>query len=334
MSVAKSLKMKMRPLLSHFLGLFLTKSGFVQTQLKKIKSTNSITVLYFHNPSAELFAGCVSWLVDNHYVFITVRELYDIVTQDIAPPVGAVCLTVDDGWRENLSNIMPVVNARNIPICFFISTGPVLDGTFWWSLCAHAVREGFGENISAIKLKKIPNLKRMKIIDELRTRIKLDREAMTKEELIELSRNPLVTIGSHTVNHPCLNQCTDNESVYEITECNGQLSEWIRKDVKYFSYPNGDYKGSEHQVLAECGCLMAFTTKQEFVSPNDSNHFYVPRFSINDRGSLEENICKMIGLWQIIEQFVTGFIGKIFHDSIIERLYKQGITKRKNTGIV
>jgi len=296
----------MRPLLSRFLGRFLVKCGFVQAQVKKIRATNSITVLYFHNPSAELFAGCIDWLVDHHYVFISVRDLYEIVSQDVVPPAGAVCLTVDDGWRENLSNIMPVINARNIPICFFISTGPALDGTFWWSLCSHAEREGFGKNMSARKLKRIPNLKRVKAIDELRARMTLDREAMTREELVELSGNPLVTIGSHTVNHPCLNQCTDEESYYEIKEGTRQLSEWIGKEVQYFSYPNGDYLGREHKVLDECGCLLAFTTQQEFVSPRYPHHFYVPRFSINDKGSLEENICKVVGLWQALEQRVPG----------------------------
>lgn len=300
MTIGKSFIMKMRHLLSRLLGSFFIKCGFVQEQMKKIKSTNNITVLYFHNPPAKLFAGCVSWLIDNNYVFISVQELYEMVTQNIVPPTGAVCLTVDDGWRDNLSNIMPVVNARNIPICFFISTGPILDGTFWWSLCVQTENSGISESLSARELKKIPNFERMKKISELRAKIALDREAMTKEELIELSRNPLVTIGSHTVNHPCLNQCAESESVYEIKEGNKLLSEWIRKDVKYFSYPNGDYKGCEHKVLAECGCLMAFTTKHDFVSPNYSNIFYVPRFSINDNGSLEENICKITGLWQAL----------------------------------
>ena len=308
MTIGKSFIMKMRPLLSRLLGLFLIKSGFVRMRLKKIMSTDNITVLYFHNPSAELFAGCVSWLIDNHYVFISVQEVHSILDQNLVPPSGAVCMTVDDGWRENLYNIMPVVNARNIPICFFISTGPILDGIFWWSLCTHAERDGFGKDISAAKLKIIPNAERLKKIDELKTKITLDREAMTKEELIELSRNPLVTIGGHTVNHPCLNQCTDSESAYEIKECNRQLSEWIQKDVKFFSYPNGDYKGSENHVIVECGCLMAFTTKQEFVSTNYSNKFYVPRFSINERGSLEENICKMIGLWQSLGHLITRYI--------------------------
>ena len=296
--------MKVRPFLSRLLGLFFMKSGFVRTQLKKIKSTKNITVLYFHNPSVELFSGCVSWLIDNHYVFISVQELHDILTQKKIPPSGAVCLTVDDGWRENLSNIMPVVNTLDIPICFFISTGPVEDGAFWWSLCAQTERKGSGENISAKDLKKIPNFKRSRKIDELRAKITLDREAITIEELIDLSRYPIVTIGSHTVNHPCLNQCTQDESAYEIKEGNRHLSEWIKMDVKYFSYPNGDFKGNEHQVLAESGCLMAFTTEQEFVSPNYANLFYLPRFSINDGGSLEENICKMIGLWQTLEKCV------------------------------
>lgn len=298
---------KVRPFLSRLLGLFLLKMGFVQRRVNKVRSRNLITVLYFHNPSAQLFAGCVNWLIDNKYVFISVQELHDILSNRAVSPTGAVCLTVDDGWRENLFNIMPVVNALSIPICIFVSTKPVQDGVFWWSICAHAEKKGFDKSISIDKLKAIPESERARRVRELRDKIVAGREAMTEAEVIELSTHPFVTIGSHTVNHACLNRCSDEEIDYEVRESKRLLSDWTRKEVLCFSYPNGDFKGTEGRVLAESGYLMAFAGGRGFLSANHCDPFFLPRFCMNDAGSVEENICKMIGLWQTLKKRVTRF---------------------------
>jgi peptidoglycan/xylan/chitin deacetylase (PgdA/CDA1 family) len=294
---------KLRFFLCRLLGFFLIKTGFVQKKINKIKSRHLITILYFHNPSAELFAGCIRWLVKNQYVFISMQELYDILTNHIDPPVGSVCLTVDDGWMANLSNIVPVIDRYRIPICFFISTGPVNDGVFWWSICSRAKTLRADKSISIRKFKILPNSERIMRVNELKKITDLDREAMTKEDVIGISNNPYVTIGSHTINHPCLNQCSEDEVAFEITESKLMLSEWIQKDVFYFSYPNGDYTGSERNILVKSGYLMAFTTEGAFVIPDCHDIFYLPRLCINDSGSLEENICKMVGLWPDFRKF-------------------------------
>lgn len=304
MAIGQTYK-KVRPFLSRPLGLFLLKMGFVQTRVKKVRSRNMITVIQFHNPSLELFAGCVRWLIDNKYVFISVQQLYDILSNRAVPPVGSVCLTVDDGWRENLRNIIPVINNRRIPICFFISTSPVGDGVFSWSIWARAEREGFDKSISIKKFKTIAESERSRRVSEIRKKIDLDREAMTKGEVVDISKNIFVTIGSHTVNHACINHCTDQELAYEVRESKRLLSDWIQKEVSYFSYPNGDFKGTESKVLTESGYLLAFTSEEEFVSPNYHDPFYLPRFCINDGGCLEENICKMTGLWQTLKKCIT-----------------------------
>jgi peptidoglycan/xylan/chitin deacetylase (PgdA/CDA1 family) len=274
--------------------------GFVEAQVKKVKSGNLITVLCFHNPSVELFAGCTKWLIDNKYVFISVQELYDILSNRVVPPLGAVCLTVDDGWRENLFNLIPVINDRRIPICIFISTKPVEDGVFWWTICARAEGERFDKSISVEKFKAIPESERSSRVREIRDKVDYKREAMTEDEVIEISKNQLVTIGSHTVNHACIVQCTDKELIYELTESKRLLSEWIQKEVCYFSYPNGDFKGTEREMLAGSGYLLAFTEECKFLSPGQCDPFFLPRLCLNDQGSLEENICKMTGVWQSV----------------------------------
>ena len=124
---------------------------------------------------------------------------------------------------------------------------------------------------------------------------------MTKEDVIEISQIEEVTIGNHTVNHPITTKCDLQELSYEISEASNELNSWIGDDVSFFSYPNGDYDGREETLLRENKMKLAFTTNPNFINLNSAiNKFEVPRFSINDNGSFEENICKMVGAWQKI----------------------------------
>lgn len=273
---------------------FLSRTGAVRRRLEHVTSKGLITSVLFHNPPAVLFEGCIRWLVKNEYHFISADDLYDILTKAGEPPKRAVCLSVDDGWRDCLSNIVPVIDRFRVPVCFFVSTEPVENGVFWWTYAD-------GGAMSGNRLKIVPNIQRQKEIDRLRAaRGPLPREAMTKEEVGILAANPFVTIGSHTVNHACLNRCTPEEQLYEIRESKRVLSEWTNKEVLYFSYPNGDTARVDDAVLRENGYRMAFTTKAQFLSTTEHDLFRLPRFAVNDDGPLNENICKMTGAWQSI----------------------------------
>ncbi len=213
---------------------------------------------------------------------------------------GAVCITVDDGKRDNLDNIIPLVNKLNIPLTIFISTEPVNNGVFWWSYVNkyNTVSES---KISIEKCKTISNTNRVNIINEIKTKIKLTREAMTKEDVIRISKFSNITIGNHTVNHPITKRCNIEELKYEITEASNVLKSWISDDVNFFAYPNGDFDERETSILEENKIDLAFTTAPKHINSSERiNHFQVPRFCVNDSGSFSENICKMTGVWQKI----------------------------------
>jgi peptidoglycan/xylan/chitin deacetylase (PgdA/CDA1 family) len=51
----------------------------------------------------------------------------------------------------------------------------------------------------------------------------------------------LVTIGSHTVNHPILTTLQPDELSFEILTSRRLLEEKLGRPVEYFCYPNGSY---------------------------------------------------------------------------------------------
>ena len=295
--IVKKVKIFFRILLS----LYLFFSGKVNTSKGEIFSKNYITSLFFHNPSQQFFKRCIQWLKKNGYFFISVDQLIQYVQNQQEFPKGAVWLSIDDGWKDNIQNIVPVINEYKIPITIFIVTDPVENqGIFWWTFfekCKDQLSNYFKSN--SLDLKSIKEKDRKKIIQDLKKRRKkrVIREVMEIEEVKSLAQNPLVTIGSHTVHHALTVNCTDNELEFEIKESKEKLREWTNKEVKYFSYPNGRFDGRERKILKESGYKLAATDKKRFITKND-DLYLIPRIEVKDKISFYEAICRIVGIWK------------------------------------
>lgn len=301
---------KARNILASILAFMLIIFGFVRRARKTAFSDGHITPLYFHNPSRKLFEKCIKWLKKNSYVFISTDELIDIINKRKPPVKGAVWLTFDDGWKDNVTNVVPVVAEQNIPVTIFISTRPVEgNGVFWWTYAENFINElpmPYKNDINL--LWKIPEIERKQIIDELISKHKngLPREAMTIDEVKEITKIPQVTIGSHTINHVITPNCTIEELDKEIGESKSKLEEWTGKKIISFTYPNGDLEGKEIDVLKKYNFVLAATAENRFINPDD-NIFRLPRFSVSN-GSFIEEICHMTGIWKpVINKIKSTF---------------------------
>ena len=181
---------------------------------------------------------------------------------------------------------------------------PLLTHIMRWERSASVVSEGRKARNERCdsdleNCKKISNIERTHILDSIKSRIKLPREAMKKEDVIRISRLNHVTIGNHTVNHPITIKCDSDELNYEISEASKVLNLWIDDSILYFAYPNGDFDNREIPILKRNKIKMAFTTIPKHIDSSAKiDPFKVPRFSVNDDGSFYENICKMVGVWQ------------------------------------
>jgi peptidoglycan/xylan/chitin deacetylase (PgdA/CDA1 family) len=288
----------MRKFTRQIIAQILILLGCVRRKNKSVLSENLITSIYFHNPSKKLFEKCVNWLISNKYHFISTDDLYEILNGNVLPKKGSVCLTVDDGFTNNLENIIPITEKLKIPITIFISTEPVKNGIFWWSYIERNLNiKNKKKTIESCK--NMPNIDRINFINKIRLGLNLSREAMSKDDVIRISKLKNVTIGNHTVNHPITKRCEIEDLQYEITEASNELKSWIKKDINYFAYPNGDFDERETTFLIKNNIKLAFTTVPNHISTkNKNNNFQIPRFSVNDNGSFSENICKMVGVWQ------------------------------------
>jgi peptidoglycan/xylan/chitin deacetylase (PgdA/CDA1 family) len=282
-------------------------NGGIKRINKKLDAGDIILSIYFHNPSKSLFESCILWLKDNGFSFISIEDLNEISKGNREIGNRQALITVDDGWRENLENIFRTSGIYNVPIGIFICTEAAKDGGgFWWSYIKRAYKMGVTK-VKVENIKSIPNEKRLDFINKIKSKIKIPREAMNINEITEISKNNLHTIGSHTITHPILTKCDDEISKFEITESKNILESWIKKPVKYFAYPNGFFSEREVKYIKQAGYEKAFTTKGQYISKKIlTEEINIPRFEILENVSFAENICRMTGLW-----FNKGLIKKI-----------------------
>ena len=293
--------------MANIAGLFLILSGIYFQKKKNVHLSNNITSIFFHNPQKRVFKNTIKWLIENKYIFLSSDELADILINSKPVPHKAVWISFDDGWKDNIANVMPIIDKYNIPVIFFISTGPVkTDGFFWFSLAMNNrenLSDEYTKNVK--KLWHIKNKEREKIIKNLTAgcALNIERESFTVEDIKKISKMPQVTIGCHTVNHVIMPNCTKMELEEEIKHSKYDLEKWTGKKIKYFAYPNGDLNELSLLILKKYGFKMAATTESRLIDIND-DILRIPRIPIMDEEYFFESRCRIVGLW-------TDFIKKI-----------------------
>jgi len=300
-----------RNIICFFIGIALYASGFIHRAKNAAFESGRITGIAFHNPDKKLFKNSIKWLLKNGFTFISTLQLIDILKNKIKPPNGAVWISFDDGWKSNMENVVPTITDYNIPVTFFITTGPIeKKGLFWWRLADK--KKDYLENkynIRKEELYQIPENRRKKIIGKIEDHFSenFEREAMSVEEVKKISKIPQITIGSHTANHAILPNCATDELKDEVINSKKTIEKWIKQNINSFAYPNGNFDGREKEILRQAGFELATTCDKIFISIKDDLYF-IPRFVATNEGFVVQNICHMLGIW---DPFVSK-IKKIF----------------------
>jgi poly-beta-1,6-N-acetyl-D-glucosamine N-deacetylase len=275
------LRSNLRRCLCTLLARALIAVGRVRRMRNLALSGNVITAIYFHRPSRALFAQCVGWLTEQGYTFISADDLVSILYDGGPIPKGAVWLSFDDGCKEILEDVLPLIRQRRIPITLFIPSGIAEgDGLFPW-LHGHPYA-GTRPPHAPSQPTPVP---------------KGFRDAMTMAQVREVAALPEVTIGAHTVHHIITATSTEEELRFEIREAKRQLEASTASPVNCFAYPEGRFSGRERHVLMECGYAIAVTTENAFIR-SETDPYLVPRFSVADDICVAEAICNMVGVWR------------------------------------
>lgn len=292
------MKKIIKPFVAQVLATALILFGFARKAKKDAQAGKFILSIYFHAPSEELFRFCVEWLNANGFNFLSQNDILTISQQKKPFPKGAVVITVDDGWLSNERNIVDIAKQYSIPVTIFVTTQAVQVGNFWWPYVRKATKMDLGfPNVE--EMKTLPNAERIDVLEKIKKVIQLDREAFTADQIQKITQSRFINIGGHTVTHPILTNCENDEVFYELKESKELIEKWTGDHVNTFAYPNGNYGDREIEYLKNLGYKLAYTTKPNYLTKSRLQKTYeLPRFCIFEDVSKPEAICRMLGIWQ------------------------------------
>ena len=108
---------------------------------------------------------------------------------------------------------------------------------------------------------------------------------MSWQQIKELSVLGLVTIGSHSMNHPNLSEMrSEGELKEEIFESKKILEKELNKEVKFFSYPFGGRSLDARRLVSLAGYKAAVGTNFPKGSPGD-NIYALKRLRISENSN-------------------------------------------------
>jgi peptidoglycan/xylan/chitin deacetylase (PgdA/CDA1 family) len=272
-----------------FLALLIILSSRARNARKRALGGGVVTSIYFHKPNRRLFERCVRWLIKHGYTFISTKDLIEILAGGKIPARGAVWLSFDDGNKELLDDVLPLIRTCKIPVTLFIPSGIIEgNGLYPWIRREAASNGRFQARSFASEA----------------------RHALTVDELQQLIRCEHITIGSHTVNHALTTSMTEERADVEFGRSKHTLECWAGTSVTSFAYPEGRYDGSERPFLKRFGYMLAATAENSFVTPH-SDPYLVPRFSIGDDIPFPEAICNMVGVWRPVLDPLKGLFSRV-----------------------
>ena len=203
---------------------------------------------------------------------VSMRAIADAHHGRAELPAGAVAVTFDDGFRNNFTQALPVLEEVRVPATLYVATGFIETGRFIWTdqleaaflqsdvdeidlsvgdevfryRLANEDQKIFAYNDTRLRCKVFSNEKKddavQAIVDRLAGQLGSDDPLsafMTWDELRQMNASPFVDIGGHTVDHIALARVPHDEMTRQIDRSVSRLSDELSEPCTLFSYPEG-----------------------------------------------------------------------------------------------
>ena len=189
-------------------------------------------------------------------------------------------VTFDDGFISVLQNALPELASRRIPASIFVPTGSLGRPPIW------------------IKDPNAPNRKET---------------VLSEDELKSLKGTELVTIGSHSVNHPNLVKSEPARARAELADSKSALERILGVEVTVFSFPHGAHNESLVQMAREAGYRRVFTILPRLAF-TDGNDFVTGRTLVDPADWAWEFTLKLLGAYRWLSA-VSALKGRLWRSS-------------------
>lgn len=197
---------------------------------------------------------------------LSLDQIDALLTSGQAPKRPFIAFTMDDGYLDNFTQAYPVFQRNDVPFTIYVATNFIdKEALLWWFsiedlILSHQEIHLQDGSVYSCRTpqerwdtfrylrEKILRLNQEHLEEELNRvfasyvidwKAPIREKSMSWEQVQELSRDPLCTIGGHTVSHPAFNKLTEEELCQEVLSGVHQLEQITGKKIHHFAYPYG-----------------------------------------------------------------------------------------------
>ncbi len=288
--------------ISDRLHLYRSDRGECEFPFIALRKRRALQILIYHRVNDRrdpIFPGLptavfdrqMAYLAQNYCVFSLDEAVVRLKADDL--PNNALAITLDDGYRDNFTDALPILRRYGLPATIFLATDAIGTGQcLWQERVFSAFRDtqvsvlaGFADGDASYALNspvarrhamaRILNylwdldeaarcaavtslLEKLQVGDaRLENNLMLDWE----DAISMLASN--ITFGAHTMSHPILSRLPMDRAREEIVSSKTIIENRLGSSVKHFAYPVGgaaDFDASTKALLQEVGFQSAVTT--------------------------------------------------------------------------
>ena len=197
------------------------------------------------------------------------------------------CITFDDGYRNNRTEALPVLERLGLPATVYLATSMIGTNRRLWTTRL-ADRGVPREEIE--RLKRLPPRGRDGVIAAIERQAPVlqpeDDEALAMmdwSDVRAMEASGLVTFGGHTANHEIISTLNEHEREVEIAGCLETLRSWVARPSSTFAYPNGqpeDFDAAGVEMLRRSGVTAGLSTIEGFTD-RSAEHFALRRIPVS-----------------------------------------------------
>lgn len=337
----------MKELVRNLASRVVVSSGF-SSVARQFADRQGTLILYGHRVSGNnegyLQGLSPEWLDEQvaylarHYEIISLTTLVDCLAKRQPPPKRSVVLTFDDGFKDNLTEGLRVLQKHRAPATIFVVTGSLTHGDLPWSQrlgfvfqqtnepCLRHPKIPGGEaplRSAAQRLFAYQSIKKSlisigredrdrqiaQVAQTLRVEPPKDRMLSWDDTRMMMSHG--IEIGAHTFSHPLLGKIDPNEAEWEICKSRDDLKENLGIDRPSFCFPAGSWNPKLLKTLPSLGFRSAFVPDKgiRINHPSRVDEFSMARLGLpNAPGFMLE--AELDGPFHFIRKFFSFYATK------------------------
>lgn len=170
------------------------------------------------------FEKQLSYLSRRGFEFYSASGLISYFLENGDTPARAICLTFDDGWKDNYTHAFPILKKYGIPATVFLVPSCIGRTT-----------------------------------DQVTATGESEREHLSAADIREMADSG-VEFGSHSMNHKLFDRISPDEIDSEVFESKAFIENLTQRECSTFAYPAGFFNDHAKASIKDAGYLAAFST--------------------------------------------------------------------------